>query len=148
MVQGRVKKKGGDSKVSLEAQVQFSNRSRRAMQGSRGFSITLCHLNGHAQGLEIFFFNIFLGVTVSHLSHQGSAPVVKNPSANAENTVDVGLIPGLGRSPGGGNGNPFQYSCLKNPINRGTWQAAVHGSQTVRHDLAAKKTVNRQLITV
>ena len=38
-----------------------------------------------------------------------------------------GLIPGLGRSPGGGHGNPPQYSCLENPMDRGAWQAAVHG---------------------
>ena len=42
-------------------------------------------------------------------------PVVKNPPANAGDARDAGLIPGLGRSPGGGNGNPFQYSCLENP---------------------------------
>ena len=41
--------------------------------------------------------------------------------------VDPCLIPGLGRSPGEGNGYPFQYSCLKNPMDRGAWQAAVHG---------------------
>ena len=46
---------------------------------------------------------------------------------SAYNVEDLGLIPGLGRSPGGGNGNPFQYSCLENPMDRGTWQAAVHG---------------------
>ena len=46
--------------------------------------------------------------------------VVKNPPANAG---DVGLIPGLGRSPGEGNGNPLQYSCLENPMDRGAWQA-------------------------
>ena len=50
--------------------------------------------------------------------------VVKNPSAKAGN---VGLISGLGRSPGGGNGNPLQSSCLENPMNRGAWWAAVHG---------------------
>jgi len=43
------------------------------------------------------------------------------------NTEDVGLIPGLGRSPGEGNGNPFQYSCLRNPMGRGAWQGTVHG---------------------
>ena len=41
--------------------------------------------------------------------------------------VDPGTIPGLGRSPGEGNGNPLQYSCLENPIDRGAWQATVHG---------------------
>ena len=40
---------------------------------------------------------------------------------------DMGLIPGLGRSHGEGNGNPFQYSCLGNPMDRGAWQATVHG---------------------
>ena len=42
------------------------------------------------------------------------------------NTGDAGLIPGLGRSPGEGNGNPLQYSCLENSMDRGTWQATVH----------------------
>ena len=40
---------------------------------------------------------------------------------------DPGLIPGLGRSPGGGHGNPLQYSCLENPMDRGPWRATVHG---------------------
>ena len=48
----------------------------------------------------------------------------KNPPANAGN---MGLIPGSGRSPGGGHGNPLQYSCLENPMDRGAWRAAVHG---------------------
>ena len=43
------------------------------------------------------------------------------------NTGDVGLIPVSGRSPGEGNGNPLQYSCLGNPMDRGVWRAAVHG---------------------
>ena len=50
--------------------------------------------------------------------------VVKNSPANAG---DLGLIPGSGRSPGEGNSNPLQYSRLKNPMDRGTWQAAIHG---------------------
>ena len=49
---------------------------------------------------------------------------VKNPPVNAG---DVGSIPGLGRSPGGENGNPLQYSSLGNPMDRGAWWAAVHG---------------------
>ena len=50
--------------------------------------------------------------------------MVKNPSADAR---DVGSIPGLGRFPGVGNGNPLQYSCLENPMDRGVWQTTVHG---------------------
>ena len=52
--------------------------------------------------------------------------VVKNPSASSGDIKDVGLIPGLGRSPVEGNGNPLQYSCLENPTDRGAWQATVH----------------------
>ena len=49
--------------------------------------------------------------------------VVKNPSVNAGETGDTGLIPGSGRSLGGGHGNPLQYSCLENPVDRGAWRA-------------------------
>ena len=52
--------------------------------------------------------------------------VVKNLLANAGDAADAGLIPVLGRSPGGGNDNPLQYSCLENPMARGAWRAAVH----------------------
>jgi len=51
---------------------------------------------------------------------------------SACNAVDAGLIPGLGRSPGEGNGNPLQYSCLGNSMDRGDWQAAVHGAAKSR----------------
>ena len=53
-------------------------------------------------------------------------PVAKNPSANAGDVRAVGSIPGWGRSPGGGHGNPLQCSCLENPMDRGAWRAAVH----------------------
>ena len=52
--------------------------------------------------------------------------VVKNVPVNERDAGDVDLIPGSGRSSGGGNGNPLQYSCLKNPIDRGAWWATVH----------------------
>ena len=52
--------------------------------------------------------------------------VVKNPPANAGDIRDMGSIPGWGRSPRGGDGNPLQYSCLENPMDRGAWQATVH----------------------
>ena len=53
--------------------------------------------------------------------------VVKNPPANAGDPGEAVSIPGLGRSPGGGHGNPLQYSCLENPMDRGAWRAAVRG---------------------
>ena len=52
--------------------------------------------------------------------------VVKNPPANSGDAKDEGLIPGSGRSPGVGNSNPLQYSCLENSMGRGSWWATVH----------------------
>ena len=52
---------------------------------------------------------------------------VKNPPASAGDVRAAGSIPGWERSPGGGHGNPLQYSCLENPMDRGAWRATVHG---------------------
>ena len=63
--------------------------------------------------------------------------MVKNLPANTGDIRYVGLIPGLGRSPGGGHGNPLQYSCLQNSMDGGAWQATVNGvtkSQTQLND--------------
>ena len=60
--------------------------------------------------------------------------MLKNPPANAADIRDAVLIPGSGRSPGGEYGNPLQYSCLENPVDRGAWRATVYGSQRGRHN--------------
>ena len=75
------------------------------------------------EGTDVVFviFHI-LGSLMSSLGLPGGS-VVKNAPANAG---DAGLIPGSGRSPGGGNGNPLQYSCLENPMDREGWWATVH----------------------
>ena len=52
--------------------------------------------------------------------------MVKNPPVNSEDIRDVGSIPGSGKSPEGGYGNPLQYSCLENPVDRGAWRATVY----------------------
>ena len=52
--------------------------------------------------------------------------MVKNPPGNAEDLRDMGSIPRLGRFPGGRDGNPLQYSCLENPMDRGSWWATIH----------------------
>ena len=59
--------------------------------------------------------------------------MVKNLSPNTGDLRDVGSIPGWGISPGGGHGNPLQYSCLENPMNRGTWWSLVHGVADLAH---------------
>ena len=61
--------------------------------------------------------------------------VVENSPANAGDARHAVSIPGSGRCPGEGNGNPLQYSCLENPMDRGAWQAAVVGLQIVGHNL-------------
>ena len=63
--------------------------------------------------------------------------MLKNLPASVGN---AGMVPGLGRSPGEGNGNPLWYSGLGNPMNRGAWLATVHRSQRVGHDLVTKTT--------
>ena len=64
--------------------------------------------------------------TVSYLNNRQVAIVVKKPPANAGDVRDVDSIPESERSPGKWHGNPFQYSCMENPKDRGTWQATVH----------------------
>ena len=71
---------------------------------------------------------------------QGPAILVLYPSANAGVVRDTGSVLGLGRFPGGGNGNPLWYSCLENPMDRGDWQVTIHtvaGSQTQPKQLLA-----------
>ena len=75
--------------------------------------------------------------------------VVKNLPANAGDSRDAGSIPELGRSPEGGNGNPLQYSCLENSVDRGAWQATVHGvpeSDTTEH--AHNIYLNQKIILI
>ena len=71
--------------------------------------------------------------------------VVKNPPANAEGTGDAGLIPGSERPPGGGNGNPLQYSCLENSMDRGVWWAQSREPQRVGHDRATEHTQHTEV---
>ena len=62
--------------------------------------------------------------------------MVRDTPANAGDIREAVSIPGLGRSPGGGCGNPLQYSCLENPMDRGAWRAAVHWVAESRHNCA------------
>ena len=72
-------------------------------------------------------WNKCVGVQVLDHTVVISASLVTQPAESACSAGDMGPIPGLGRSPGGGLGNPLQYSCLENPVDRGTWQATVQG---------------------
>ena len=69
--------------------------------------------------------------------------MVKKLPANAGDVKDVGSVPGLGRFPGGGHGNPLQYSCLENPMDRGAWQATV---QRVAHSQSGLKQFNTYML--
>ena len=76
-------------------------------------------------GIDIYTLLILCinKITIDNLDFPGSS-VVKNPPAKPG---DLGSIPGLRRSPGGGNGSPLEYSCLENAMDRGAWWATVHG---------------------
>ena len=75
-------------------------------------------------------FNILMTSRAISKGFPGGAEV----KASACNVGDLGLIPGSGRCPGEGNGNPLQHSCLENPMDGGAWLATVHGSQRVGQD--------------
>ena len=75
--------------------------------------------------MRFFFFNL-------RYPGQGGFPAGSDDKASACNEGDPGSIPGMGRSPGEGNGNPLQYSCLENPMDRGAWW--LQGSQRVGHN--------------
>ena len=84
--------------------------------------------------MDFFICLIFIYLTVPSLPKWLTG---KESTCNVE---DSGSIPGLGRSPGEGNGNRLQYSCLENPMDRGAWQAIVHRSRKrVGHDLVTKQ---------
>ena len=80
---------------------------------------------GKSKGFEVMMTSVSLHFLP--IVSEWVAELVKNLPANARDARDLGLIPVLGRSPGTGNGNPLQYSCLGNPMDRGAWQATVHG---------------------
>ena len=91
------------------------------------FSVAFCLLN----------IMMIMLPSIIVVSFDWPSPVVllvKNPPANAGDIRDMDSISGLGRSSGGGHGNQLQYSCLENPMDRGSWWAIVHRLQGVRHN--------------
>ena len=77
---------------------------------------------------KVLAYKVLVILNMFIKAHKGFpvGSVVKNPPASKGATGDAGLIPGLGRLPGGRNGNPLQYSCLGNPMDRGAWWVIVH----------------------
>ena len=71
--------------------------------------------------------------------------MVKNPPAKAEDAGDMGSIPGLGGSPGVGNGNPLQYSCLENPMEREDWRTTVHGVTKIQNTATKQQQPGEQV---
>ena len=85
------------------------------------------HRDAYHSAIPVAHFYLFssLPIDINIYGFPGGSMVEYLP-ANAEEAGDVDLIPGSGRSPGGGNGNPPQYSCLGDPMDRGAWQATMH----------------------
>ena len=101
--------------------IVYPTRHCHHLQNQDAFHMCFCSVQ--LSGVWMMQLLIPLSSSKSIMGFLGG-PMVKNPPANAG---DVGLIPGWGRSPGGGNGNPLQYSCLENPMDRGVWWVTVHG---------------------
>ena len=80
-----------------------------------------------SSGRSLIYFEFIFAYGVKNVLGFSGSTNGKNLPANAGEIKDAGSITGLGRSPGGGNGNPFQSFCLGNPLDRGTWWAAFHG---------------------
>ena len=106
------------------------SREEQSLPAQTTFSLTffLCGIfSANCFAVSPFFGRVLNQIWSRPLPHQKAGfpdgLAVKNLPANAR---DPSLIPGLGRSPGGGNGYPFQYSCLENPMDRGTWRVTVH----------------------
>ena len=89
--------------------------TEQSSQSGNKILIYYCYLIHSPQGKHL------LSISSPSWGVSQVVPVVKNPPANARDIRDVSLIPGSGRSPGGGHGDPFQYSCLENPMVRGVW---------------------------
>ena len=76
---------------------------------------------------DIVYVNVQCINIWMHVVDMWDFPGGSDGKETTSNAGDLGLTPWLGRSPGGGHGNPLQYSCLENPVDRGAWQATVHG---------------------
>ena len=95
-------------------------------RGYKWYLIVIC-ISSMADDFKYLVMYLLVICRILILGASQVALVVRNPSANAGDTGDLGSIPGLKRSPGEGHGNLLQYSCLENHMNRRAWQATVHG---------------------
>ena len=87
----------------------------------------LCYTATSHQLSVLQYGNVYVSKPIAEfIPHFPSPTVVKNQSANTGDVRDVSLIPGLGRSPGGGHSNPLHYSYLENPMERGAWRVIIH----------------------
>ena len=107
------------------------DRLEKGREEISGVMQVLCYLHWV---MVIYIFSNINGTLHLQWGFSGCSEV-KSPPANAG---DLGSIPGLGRSPGGGNANLLLYSCLGNPMDGGAWQATVHGIVRAGHDWATK----------
>ena len=110
----------------------FSKIAGTESEGESAVILSIkCHLNQ--------FYYITKQISASQV-----ALVVKNLPTNAGDVRDVGSVPGSGRSPGEGNGNPLQYPCLENPMDRGAWWAIVHG--VVKSQTRLSGCIHKQIL--
>ena len=106
----------------------YSAPQQQSLSTSRFFFLYLLPcVRRNLLSLYWFICYRYFPFTYQYITWFKGFPGRSDGKESACNVGDLGLIPGLGRSPGGGHGNPVQYSCLENPMDRGAWWAAVHG---------------------
>ena len=111
---------------SLRPPEYRSQHKRQAERGEKPRDTNITKSSTACLSLDCFFLFVCFNWGIVALGFPGGS-VVKNPPANAGDARDLGLLPGLGRSPGKGNGNSLQYSYLRNPMDRWAWWTTVHG---------------------
>ena len=124
---------------TLKSLLQHHSSKASILRCSVFFTVQLSHLSMTTGNTKALTRWNFIGKTMSLIINMLSRLVLgfsggSEGKASARNAADPGSIPGSGRSPGEGNGNPLQHSCLENPMDRGAWQATVLGLQRVGHD--------------
>ena len=100
-------------------------RKKKSSRIQLGLGQWISNQEGGGEFFILHLLSVFQNL--NHLKIHKVVLVVKNLPTNSRDTRDLGLIPRSGRSPGGGNGNPLQYSCLENSMDSGAWQASVYG---------------------
>ena len=118
-----------------KGKVQLGGSAKKGWSRRRNMNVKSLSLNHRCAHDTCFLYHTELfSRWLNHIKGFWAGSMIKSPPVNAEDAGDTGSVPRLGRSPGDRNGNPLQYSCLENPMDRVHLREESMGSQRVRHD--------------